>query len=329
MIKKRARYDQFGHAGLGGFSTDDIFRGADFGDIFRDLGSGGGGFGSIFDAFFSAGDQSRSRRGRSGPKKGPDLRYDLGITLEDAAFGLETEIEIRHVKLCEVCDGTGCEPGMKKDTCPTCRGTGQIKVARRTPFGQIVSITTCNTCHGDGVIIKHPCETCDGEGRVRQKSKISVKVPEGVDDETRLRVSGKGDAGFMGGPPGDLYVLFHVKPHDIFERQGNDVTCEIPISFGQAALGDEIEVPALDGKEKVKIPAGTQTDTVFKLKGKGIPNLRGLGKGDQQVKVRVVTPTHLSEKQKDLLKEFAKVGGEQGSHKSFFGKILEEVRDAI
>ena len=327
--QKRARYNQFGHAGLSGFSSDDIFGGIDFGGIFREFGFGNSGLGSIFESFFGGGGVGSSGRSRRGPKRGSDLRYDLGISLEDAAFGLETEIEIIKTETCQVCEGSGCKPGENKDTCSTCRGTGQIKVVRRTPFGQVVSIAACNTCYGDGKIINHPCEECDGKGRVKQNNNVELKIPKGVDDGTRLRLSGEGDAGLMGGPPGDLYVILHVKPHDIFERVGNDIICEMPMSFSQAALGDEIEVPILNGKDKIKIPAGTQTDTIFKLKGKGIPNLRGLGSGDQHIKVRVVTPTNLSVKQKELLKSFAKASGEKDNHKTFFGKILEEVKGAI
>ncbi|MDY6965690.1 MAG: molecular chaperone DnaJ [Halobacteriota archaeon] len=326
--EKRARYDRFGHAGLRGFSSEDIFGGADLGEILRDLGFGGGGLGSIFDAFFGGG--GGYQRNRRTPSRGSDLRYDLELTLEDAAFGLDTTIEIPRWVRCEPCEGSGAEPGTEKETCSTCQGSGQIRTVRRTAFGHFTSINTCDKCQGYGKVIKNPCEECDGAGKIRKLGKINVKVPEGVDTGSRLRVGGEGEAGHLGGPPGDLYVVLHVKSHDLFERYGNDIICEVPISISQAALGDEIEVPTLDGEEdKVKISAGTQTDTIFKLKGKGIPNLRGFGRGDQHVKVRVVTPTNLSEKQKALLREFAKLSGEEAGHKTFFGKIKDGVRDAI
>lgn len=330
--QKRARYDRFGHAGLGGYSAQDIFSGIDFGDILKDIGFdfgfGGGGFSSIFDTFFGGSGSRYSSRGPS-PSRGSDLRYDLNITLEDVAFGLETEVEIARTVSCEVCEGSGQKPGTKKEICPTCQGNGHIKAVRRTPFGQLSSITTCNTCHGSGDIIKHHCKECEGTGKIKKTVEIDVKVPKGVDDETRLRISGMGNAGYMGGPPGDLYVVLHVKPHDLFERYGNDIICEVPISITQAALGGDIEVTTLDGIDNLRIPSGTQTDTVFKLKGKGIPEIRGFGRGDQHVRVRVVTPTNLNEKQKHLLREFAKASGEQSNHKTFFGKIIEEVRDVI
>ncbi|MDY6958588.1 MAG: molecular chaperone DnaJ, partial [Halobacteriota archaeon] len=299
--EKRARYDRFGHSGLNGYSSEDIFGGVDLGDILRDIGFGGG-FGGIFDSFFGGGRRSGFQ---SGPRRGSDIRHDLKITLEDVAFGLDTTIGVSRMEICDVCVGSGAEPGTKKEICSNCNGAGQMRESRRTPFGQFTTVGNCSSCKGTGKIIKEPCCECKGVGKVRKNCKIDVKVPAGVDDGLRLRISGEGEPGDMGGPSGDLYVILHVQTHSLFERFGNDVLCEAPISFTQAALGAEIDVPTLGGEcERIKISSGTQTDTVIKLKGKGIPSLRGYGNGDQQVRLKVVTPTKLSEKQKELLREF-------------------------
>jgi len=295
---KRSRYDQFGHedprAGFGGAG----FGGADFGD-----------FGDIFDMFFGGG--GRRSRNPNAPRRGADLQYSMTIEFKEAVFGKETDITIPREETCDTCHGTGAKPGSKVETCSVCKGTGQQEVIQNTPFGRIVNRRVCTACHGQGKIIKEKCPVCHGTGRMKKKKKIHIKIPAGVDDGAQLRVSGEGEPGVNGGPPGDLFIVLHVKPHDFFERDGDNIYCEVPITFVQAALGDEIEVPTLDGKVKLKIPEGTQTDTNFRLKGKGVPRLRYSGRGDQHVRVVVVTPTKMTEKQKELLREFGKLSGEE------------------
>lgn len=313
--EKRRQYDQFGHAGMngqggfGGFEGFGGFSGADF-----------GGFGDIFEMFFGGGG-----RRRNGPVKGADLKYNLDITFEEAAFGVEKDIAITKNETCGKCAGTGAAPGTKPRTCDVCHGSGQVQYAQNTPFGRFVQTRTCDKCHGSGKIIDQPCLSCHGEGIVRKQKKIHIRVPAGVDTGSRLRVSGEGEPGLRGGPPGDLFVYVRVKAHKIFTREGNDVICEIPISFPQAALGDEIEVPTLDGKVKLKIPEGTQSGTYFRLRGKGIPDLHGYGRGDQHVKVVIQTPTKLTEEQKNLLRKYAATFGEhpQGVEKGFFEKMKD------
>ncbi|MDD4898646.1 MAG: molecular chaperone DnaJ [Methanocellales archaeon] len=293
---KRSNYDRFGHAavqdafGRGGFSWGDFTHFGDIEDLFgRDFFGGG-----IFDIFFG------SNRGGYRPTRGVDLRYDLDITLEDAAFGTTKEVEIPRMVKCDSCNGSGAKTGGLK-TCPDCNGTGQKRQERRTAFGMFTSITTCGRCRGEGKTIEAICSDCNGDGKVRRIRKISVKIPPGVDTGSRLRIVGEGEAGTRGGSAGDLYIIVDVKPHEIFKREGNDVICEIPISFTQAALGAEVEVPTLKGKTKIKIPPSTQTGTLFSLKGMGIPHLNRRGNGDQHVKVVVKTPTNLSKEQKELL----------------------------
>ncbi|UCH38366.1 MAG: molecular chaperone DnaJ [Candidatus Bathyarchaeota archaeon] len=304
--EKRKQYDMFGHAGIGArYSSEDIFRGVDFGDIFRDFGFGFGGFDSIFNTFFG-----RRRGRRTGPQKGVDLRYDLEISLEDVATGLEQEISVPRAEKCEICEGSGATPGTTPRACSQCKGTGQVQHATSTGFGQFIQIGTCNMCNGQGTLIDAPCGTCRGTGTVSRKRTIRVKIPGGVDSGSRLRLTGEGEAGVRGGPPGDLFVVIHVKPHGSFKRNGSDVLYETSIGFAQAALGAEIEVPTITGKAQLKIPAGTQSHTVFRLRGKGLPNLRGFGKGSELVRVTVHTPTKLTSTQKKLLRNFAKEMGE-------------------
>jgi len=310
--QKRAHYDQFGHTdpnqGFGGFG------GADF-----DFG-GFGGFEDIFSSFFGG----ARRRDPNAPRAGADLQYTMILKFEEAAFGKETDIEIPREETCDTCHGSGAKPGTKKETCSHCRGTGQISIEQATPFGRIVNKRVCHHCSGTGQLIKEKCTTCSGSGRVKKRKKIHVKIPAGIDDGQQLRVSGQGEAGINGGPPGDLYIVFRVEPHEFFERDGDDIYCEIPLTFAQAALGDEIEVPTLHGKVKLKVPAGTQTGTKFRLKGKGVPNVRGYGHGDQHILVRVVTPVKLTEKQKQLLREFDQLGSQsmqQEAHDSFFDRV--------
>jgi molecular chaperone DnaJ len=315
--EKRAGYDHYGHAGANGQGFGG-FEG--FGDF--------GGMGDIFDIFFGGG----GRRRRTGPEKGPDLRTDLELTLKEAAFGLEREVKVPRVETCGTCGGSGAAAGSKPRTCLACAGTGQVQFAQSTPFGRVVQSRTCDRCRGAGQIIEKPCPTCRGAGSVRKTRSIKIKVPPGVDNGSRLRLTGEGEAGTRGGPPGDLYVYIHVKKHRLFRREADDLICDVPLSFVQAALGDEIEVPTLEGNEKLKIPEGTQTGSIFRIKGKGIPHLNGFGRGDQHVRVKVVTPGKLSEKQKELLREFASLGGgeaTQGTGQATDKSLFEKMKDAF
>lgn len=313
--QRRQLYDQYGHQGLNG-----RYGGPGFGfDIFRDL----GGFGDIFDMFFGSGARSEARR-RSVGERGNDLRYDLEITLEDAATGIEKELRISKLGRCESCDGSGIRPGSSMAECSSCQGTGQVRRSQHTILGSFSTITTCTTCGGQGRIVKDPCLDCGGQGRRRMTSNISVQIPAGVGNGARIGLRGEGDAGIRGGPGGDLYVIVNIKPHKLFERRGDNVLCEVPISFAQAALGDTIEVPCLGGTEKLRIPEGTQTGTTFRLRGKGLPNIDTGVHGDQHVVVRTVTPTKLTDEQKKLLLEFAKSRGIDVSSpdgKSLFEKL--------
>jgi len=322
--EKRAAYDRYGHAafegpgagagrrgpgGAGGGFHDpfDIFR-----EVFGGAGGGGGG-GGIFDEMFGGGGG-----GRDGGRDGADLRYDLEITLEEAARGTEKEISFRKAMTCERCEGSGAEPGSKRSTCPTCRGAGQI---RRS--GGIITFTqTCPTCGGSGTRIEKACSACRGEGRVPKTTKLNVRIPAGVDTGSRLRSAGNGEAGSAGGATGDLYIVLSVKDHEIFERQGQDLFCEIPIKFTLATLGGTIEVPTLFGKASLKIPVGTQSGTTFRLRGKGMPSLRGGTQGDQLVRVHVEVPSSLTSEQRRILEEFARVSGDADEPvaKSFFEK---------
>jgi len=318
----RAQYDQFGHAafenggsqGFGGFGG--------FGDF------GFGGFedlGDIFADFFGGGFSQRQQRR---PRKGADLRYDLTIEFEEAAFGVEKSIEVPRTEICPHCHGNQAEPGTPIKTCPDCGGTGQLRSVQRTPFGQIQTSRVCSRCGGEGKTYETPCSVCHGQGTVRQTRRLKVKIPAGVDDGQIVRLGGQGEAGVYGGAYGDLLVVVHVKPHSFFQREGNDIVCEVPITFVQAALGDEIDVDTLEGPVKLRIPEGTQTGKVFRLRGKGVTDVRGFGRGDQLVKVRVVTPTKLNSKQKQLLREFAAASGQPNPDeaKSFFDKVKDALR---
>ncbi|MGE5371644.1 MAG: molecular chaperone DnaJ [Solirubrobacterales bacterium] len=309
--QKRAQYDRFGHAA---FDPAQGGQGFDF-----DL----GGMGDIFDMFFGGG----GRRRRTGPQRGADREIQIEIEFEDAAFGADREIQLPRIEECEVCDGTGAEPGCEPKTCTTCNGQGQVRMVQNTAFGRFETVKTCNRCGGSGRTIEKPCKSCTGSGRVRKTRKISLKVPAGVDNGAKLRMTGEGELGVRGGPPGDLYVYLIVKPHKKFQRRGNDVLCEVPISFIEAALGADIEVQTLDGTAKVHIPEGTQTGSSFTVKGKGIPHLRGHRRGDQIVFVRVMTPSKLNEKQKDLLKRFHEEEEKRAESK---GKnLFDKVREAF
>ncbi len=312
--ERRAQYDRFGHSAFenGGFGQQG----------FDNM----GGFDDIFDMFFGGGQRSGRTR-RRGPDKGADLRYDMEITLKQAAFGHETKIEIPRAEQCSKCNGTGAAEGTTPKSCNKCGGTGQVQYAQNTPFGRIVNARTCDACRGEGQIIDTPCSTCRGTGKTRRTKKIDIKIPAGVETGTRLRVSGEGEAGDRGGPSGDLYVFIQVKEDDFFQREGDHLYCEIPISFVQASLGDEIKVPTLNGRANLKIPAGTQSESMFKLKGKGIPNLRGYGKGDQYIRVKVAVPRKINDKQRELLNEFANVSGDEikevQKDKGFFDKVKD------
>jgi molecular chaperone DnaJ len=318
---KRHTYDQFGHAGMGGYSTEDAFRDINFDDIFKGFGFD---FGDIFDMFGFGGGRRRSQA-----QRGADVLYELDITLEDAAFGLETDIEVPHKKVCPTCEGTKAEPGTEARRCSQCGGTGQVQHINRTPFGQFVNIGPCRACRGEGVIVDTPCHECRGTGIVRETNTIHIKVPPGVEDGSRLRVPGEGDVGIKGGPYGDLYVLISIKPHKLFERHGSDLVYEKSISFVQASLGDEVDIPTL-GEEIVnlKIPSGTQSGTSFRIKGKGMPHLRWNGHGNLYVKAKVITPKKLSPEQKELLREFAEVSGEEiySEDKGFFDKMKDAIK---
>lgn len=308
--QQRAAYDQYGHAafdrraGFGRAGFHDPF------DIFREVFGGG----SIFEDFFGGGARSTS----GGPQRGDDLRYDLEITFAEAAHGCEKEISVTKLERCEVCRGTGAEAGSKIRTCPTCAGRGQVLSSR----GIFSIAQTCPHCHGAGRIIDKPCKACHASGRSDRASKIKLRIPAGVDTGARLRSAGNGEAGLQGGPSGDLYVVLHVQPHEIFQRDGDDLLCEVPVSFVQAALGGEIEVPALDGKTSIRIPPGTQPGTMFRLRGKGIKNVQGYGAGDLHVRINVEVPTHLSAGQKAKLLEFAELcnGQESPIRQGFFEK---------
>jgi molecular chaperone DnaJ len=288
--QKRNIYDNYGHQGLQGTGFSG-FRG--FEDIFSS-------FSDIFEDFFGFGGGMRSR---AAARRGADLRYDLSIGFMDAAFGTDKEIEIERLQSCTTCQGTGCESGTYPEDCPQCGGTGQI--SRSQGFFSIR--TTCPQCRGEGRSIRYPCPDCRGTGQVERRQKVSVKIPAGVDTDTRLRLTGEGESGNRGGPPGDLYVFINVEPHNFFKRNNYDIICQVPISFVQAALGADIDVPTLKEVKKLHIPKGTQPGDVFRFKGEGIPSLRGYGRGDQIMQVLVKTPTGLSKKQEGLLKEFAKL----------------------
>ncbi len=312
---KRARYDQYGHAGIG----DDDFN-------YEDFAQGGfGGLEDLFEMFMGGGFSGMGQRSQNRATRGRDLEYRMEISFEDAAFGTEKTIRIPRQETCQTCDGSGAKPGSNARTCPKCDGSGQIRVSQRTPFGNMAQIKTCNRCQGKGEIIDDPCPDCNGEGRVNRRRDIKVEIPAGISSGQRIRLSGKGGAGQRGGPSGDLFVRVDVKPHDLFERRGDDVYYELPINFVQAALGDEIQVPTLEGKVKLKIPEGTQPGDSLRLKNKGINHLRSSGRGDQYIKIKVVIPKTLNSEQKELLQKFAKISGDEinPESKSFFSRVKD------
>ncbi len=302
--KKRATYDQYGHAAFDSRSRGFGGGGSGFHDpfeIFREVFSGGRGGGSIFDNLFGG-----SRQNPSGPQRGADLRYDLEISFEEGTMGCEKEVPITKLESCRSCRGTGAAAGTRLRTCSTCGGRGQVVTSR----GIFSIAQTCPACEGNGKIVEKPCPSCRGAGRKEKTKKIQLKIPPGVDNGTRLRSSGNGEAGIRGGAPGDLYVVLHVREHEVFERDGDDLLCEVPVSFVQAALGSELKVPTLQGQCTIKIPAGTQSGTMFRLRGKGIKNVQGYGYGDLHVKVSVEVPTRLNAEQIAKLKEFGELCGD-------------------
>ena len=309
--QKREQYDNFGHSaegfnqGFGGFDASDF------------------GFGDIFDIFFGG-----RNRNPNAPRKGDNLEYRLQIDFEDSFFGKDLELIIPSTKKCDVCKGSKAKPGTQPKVCDVCKGSGQSETVQNTPFGRIINRRVCNKCGGTGKIIKVFCSYCKGSGVVTKNKTINVKIPAGIQDGSQLRVAGEGGAGLNGGPPGDLYIHITIRPHNIFKREGDDLTCEVPITFPQAALGDEVLIPTMTGKAKLKIPAGTQTGTEFRLQGKGFPSLRGFGSGDLRIKVNVVVPTNLNEEQKEALRHFNKLCGEyvKEQNSSFFEKMRKAFR---
>lgn len=312
---KRAKYDQFGHAafdpgqgfgGGGGFGGFEGFGG--FGDIFSDIFGGGFGFGG------------GGGRNPNAPRKGDNLRATVNIKFEEAAFGVKKDVFVAKIEQCPDCKGTGCAEGTTAEICPDCKGSGTVMSTKRTPFGMVQSSEQCPKCKGRGKIIHSPCKTCRGIGSVRRQHKVTVSVPAGIDDGQTISLRGQGNAGLNGGPAGDLLITVLVQPHARFERDGASILLEQEVSFAQAALGAEIEVPTLDGKVKLNIPEGTQTGTTFRLKGKGVPFLRNGGRGDQFVTVKVTVPRGMSSAQKDALRQYAETMGETVEQKNIFGK---------
>jgi molecular chaperone DnaJ len=286
---KRAAYDRFGHN-----ASDNMF-----GRGFEGFETGG--FGDIFDAFFGGSGRTNQQTAR----RGEDLRYNIKVTFEEAALGCEKEIEISRTEVCSTCHGTRSKPGVQPVRCPACEGTGQIRRVQRSLFGQFINTAVCTDCHGEGQIVKEPCPDCRGGGYQKHKRKISVKVPAGVDEGNGIRITAEGEAGFRGGSAGNLYVMISIKPHEYFTREGENVIYELPVNFAQAALGVEMEVPTLHGPAKLKIPAGSQSGKVFRMRDKGIPHLHSMGHGDQMVVLKVVTPESLTKEQKRLFEELA------------------------
>lgn len=301
--EKRGQYDRFGHVGPDqGFNFD----GGDFHrarETFQEFGFGGA-FENIFDIFFGEGGMTRTQpRRRSQAIRGEDLEYKLRLSLEDAAQGTKVKVTVPRYIACGVCDGKGREPDSKVTTCPTCNGNGQVEYRRQTVLGHFVNVMACDSCDGSGELIENPCKKCDGKGRVWEQSRISIKVPPGVDTGSRLRLAAEGNAGLKGGSPGDLYIVVELAPHDSFKRHGDDLHIQVPITFTQAALGAKIQVPTIAGMDELKIPSGTQAGERFTLNGKGIPRLRGRGHGDQIVHIDIVVPRKLTKRQKELLEQ--------------------------
>ena len=317
---KRARYDQFGFAGV-----DPNFGGGAGGGNPYAGGVGGFDFSDIFDSFFGGFGGSTRRANPNAPRRGTDVEASVVVSFEEAAKGCRKKVTYHQIEACPDCGGSGAQKGTSPKTCPNCNGSGQVRINQRTPFGVVQSVGTCDRCGGRGKIIETPCRTCDGKGRLRRQKTIEITIPAGIDDDQILNVGGKGNAGANGGPNGDLHVYVSVRPHAIFTRRGNDVWCEMPITFTQAALGADVTVPTLDGKVQYHVHEGTQPGDVFKLKGRGIQSLNGRGRGDQYVQVTVEVPKNLSKRQRELLAEFEQNADDKNyqKRKSFFGKLKE------
>ena len=314
---KKARYDQYGHAGVdpnfgaGGFGGG--FDGSfDFGDL-----------GDIFGSFFGGGFGGGRRTNPNAPQRGESIRMSIAISFEEAAFGCEKAVTVERYETCDTCHGNGCAPGTSPEVCPDCHGTGTVQVRRQTPMGVFATSSPCPKCGGKGRIIHQPCKDCRGSGMVRKKKTIQASIPAGIDNGQTISIRGQGNAGKNGGPAGDLLITITVRPHELFRREGTSVLCEAPITFTQAVLGAELEIPTIDGKVKYTLPEGTQSGTTFRLKGKGIPALNGRGRGDQYVTVYIETPRNLNREQKEALKKFAEAVGENNyeERKSFFRKF--------
>jgi len=303
--QKRANYDRFGHAdGMTGFA------------------GAAEGFGDIFDMFFGQARAGNVGR-KNGPQRGSDLRYDVEISLEEAFSGTQRDVSFRHLSSCVTCKGSGAEPGTLIVPCDRCGGTGIARAVRQTPLGQFVTQTTCGKCQGEGQVVQQPCNACRGRGRIEADRTLSVKIPAGVDDGSRIRLAGSGEAGLRNGPDGDLYVYLSVRKHELFKRDGLNIHAEVPISFPTAALGGEIRVTALDGEHPLHVPGGTQTGASFRLRGHGMPAVRGGVRGDHFVTVRIVVPTKLGKRERELLEEYARISGEEDGDRSFFDRVKE------
>ncbi len=314
---KKARYDQYGHAGVdpnfgaGGFGGG--FDGSfDFGDL-----------GDIFGSFFGGGFGGGRRTNPNAPQRGESIRMSIAISFEEAAFGCEKAVTVERYETCDTCHGNGCAPGTSPEVCPDCHGTGTVQVRRQTPMGVFATSSPCPKCGGKGRIIHQPCKDCRGSGMVRKKKTIQASIPAGIDNGQTISIRGQGNAGKNGGPAGDLLITITVRPHELFRREGTSVLCEAPITFAQAVLGAELEIPTIDGKVKYTLPEGTQSGTTFRLKGKGIPSINGRGRGDQYVTVYIETPKNLNKEQKEALKKFAETMGESNyeEQKKFFKKF--------
>ena len=317
--EKKARYDQFGFAGVdpsyGAGAGGGAYGGAggfDFGDL-----------GDIFGSFFGGGFGGQQRRNPNAPQRGESIRASVSVTFKEAAFGCEKEVSIDRIEQCPDCRGSGCAKGTTAEVCPDCRGSGVVQQRRQTPLGYMSTSAPCQRCGGKGKIIHQPCPKCGGKGMIRHRKTIKVSIPAGIDNGQTISLRAQGNAGKNGGPAGDLLIVVSVRPHEIFRREGTSVLCEAPITFTQAVLGAELEIPTIDGKVKYTIPEGTQSGTTFRLKGKGIPGLNGRGRGDQYVTVYIETPRNLNREQKEALKKFSESLGEKNyeEHRSFFGKF--------
>ncbi len=309
--EKRGMYDRFGHAGVDGQAQPG------YGDF---------PFGDIFESFFGGGFGVRGAA-RRGPQPGAHLKTTLTLEFQEAVFGADKELEIPRLEVCPTCKGSGAEPGTSPIRCPQCRGTGEVRRASQSIFGQFINVTPCPRCEGEGEVVNTPCHECHGQKRVQITRKLSVKVPPGVDEGTQIRLAGEGESGVSGGPAGHLYVVISIKPHPLFKRDNQDLLLDLPLNIVQATLGDEVEVPTLDGDEKLRIPPGTQQGKTFRIKGRGVPYLKRNGRGDLIVTTRVVIPTHLNERQKSLLREFGRTLQENGT--SSAKNIIDKFKDAL